>query len=100
VPAGVRAFVPFPNDADVLVIKLQAPLDQVERVDCELRLLDGRPLLTLAEVPFDAKEGSVQLACQRHFLERFGPEEFKVTLYRAGDQQPRVPLAEYTLPHV
>ena len=39
------------------------------------------------------------IACQRHFLELFGPGEFKVSLYRTDDEGPRVPLAEYTLRH-
>jgi hypothetical protein len=100
VPADARTLVPFPDDADLLVIKLKAPLTQVAQLDCELRTLDGHPILALTDVPFDAQEGSVQIACQRHFLELYGPSEFKVTLFRIDEDAPRVPIAEYTLRHV
>jgi hypothetical protein len=101
VRAGARSLVPFPDGADLLVIKLAAPLSEVKHLDCELRTPDGQPLMAIPEAPFDAQEGSVQLACQRHFLEIFAAiPEFTVTLYRTGDDGPRVPIAEYTIHHV
>jgi hypothetical protein len=100
VPAGARKLVPFPDGAELLVIKLAAPLSQVTHLDCELRTPDGHPLLSIPEAPFDAQEGSVQLACQRHFLERFaGVPEFTVTLYRTEAEGARVPIADYTIRH-
>jgi hypothetical protein len=98
--AGARNLVPFPDGADLLVIKLAAPLSEVTHLDCELRTPDGHPILAIPEAPFDAQEGSVQLACQRHFLERFAATpEFTITLYRTGVAGPRVPIAEYTIHH-
>lgn len=101
VPAGARELVPFPDGADLLVIKLAAPLAEVTHLDCELRTPDGHPIIAIPEAPFDAQDGSVQLACQRHFLELFASiPEFTVTLYRAGVEGPRIPIAEYTIRHV
>jgi hypothetical protein len=100
VASSEPALVPFPEDADVLVIRLKAHFGDVERVDCELQLLDGTPILSIPDVPFD-REAGVHMACQQHFITRFGSHPFEVRLYgrkRDGDA-PRTELAQFTLRH-
>lgn len=56
---------------DLLVHRLVGDLDDVEKVAVDIRLPDGSPLLSFADVPFDPAEGAISIACQRHFVEEF-----------------------------
>lgn len=59
---------------DLLVHRLLADLDDVERISVDILLPDGSPLLSFGDVPFEATAGAVLVACQRHFVERFPPD--------------------------
>ena len=59
---------------DLLVHRLLADLEDVERISVDIVLPDGSRLLALPDVPFEPSAGAVLVACQRHFVERFPPD--------------------------
>lgn len=71
VRAGIDARAFFAPDIDLLVHVLHADLAGVDRVDLELVLGEGPPVIAFEDVPFDPVSGEVLVACQRHFQAMF-----------------------------
>jgi len=85
---------------DLLVHRLLADLEDVERISVDIVLPGGSRLLSFSDVPFEPTAGAVLVACQRHFVERFPPDIDVVVrrTHRAGREsvgldQPPTPKA-------
>lgn len=87
----------FSKDMDLLVHELRGDLSRAERVDLDLVLPDGNVLMSLEHVPFDARGGSVLIACQRHYRGMTGGDPtFRVHVVEGGERRP---LADYLVYH-
>jgi hypothetical protein len=99
VAPGGQATVRFGGDNQHFLLRLQAELQYVERVDCRIEAPGGATLMEQPAVPFDREAGAVLLVCQRHFVGGGYPTRIHVHLraIEAGGQP--VELGVYTLDH-
>lgn len=84
-------------DDDVLVTRLLAPLQGVQRVDLRLQPDEGAEAV-LHDVPFDAAAGEVVLINKVAAIRQQGPHTLRITLVDAAAASPRE-LARYTFRH-
>jgi hypothetical protein len=94
----VRSEVDFTRDTDLLIHRLEGlPLTDAARVDIRITSEStGALVSTLDSVPFDATEGTVLVACQRHYIAL--PHDTVMTLsIHAPSAPPRT--ARYTILH-
>jgi hypothetical protein len=97
VEPGQRVAVEFARELDLLVHHLRGDLRGVRRVDCEVTA-DGRRLLDLVHVPFDAERGEVLIACQRHYTALGDPDtRFRITAF---DDRGAAQVREYGVLHL
>jgi hypothetical protein len=97
VSPGERATIELGSTKPVGFWVMRADVQAAERIDCELLTLDGQPLQTFADVPFDAARGEVVLCCQVHYRE-LGAGEMRARLSAVEAAGAR-PIAEYWLNH-
>jgi hypothetical protein len=96
---GERVTVPFGQDVDLLVHRLQVDLAGIAQIDCELfDAADGAPLIAVPDVMFEPAAGEINLVCQRHYVERFPPDA-KIRLVSVEPAGRRT-VAEYGVLHV
>ncbi len=97
VSPGERATISLGPGREIGFWVMRADVQGVNRVDCELMALDGAPVASFADVPFDGERGEVVLGCQLHY-QGLGPDELLVRV-TAVDSAGRRPIAEYRLNH-
>jgi hypothetical protein len=98
VEPAAAATIQFQTGMEIGFWLLSSDLEGVERVDCDLMALDGSPLISFPDVPFDAERREVVLACQTHYTALGFPPDMKVRLTsfeKGGGRR----SAEYTLIH-
>lgn len=71
---GVATETWLPGGTQLLVHRLLGDLEDVENISVDIVSLDGSPLLSFGDVPFEPSAGAVLIACQRHFVERLPPD--------------------------
>jgi hypothetical protein len=98
VAAGARATLHMSATAPLGLWVMQAPLEQVTRVDFEARSREGALMFALSDVPFDGQRGEVVLACQLHYRVLGLDEEMHVRLTGTSPSG-RHALADYILDH-
>jgi hypothetical protein len=82
---------------DLLVHRLVVDLADVEKVSVDVVALDGPPLVSFDDVPFEPSAGAVLIGCQRHFVEQF-PPTVNVFIHRAH-RTGRKSVDKYTIRH-
>jgi hypothetical protein len=96
VDAGVVADATFADELDLLIHALRGDFSRAERVDVAIVLPDGTERV-LERVPFDAKNGEVLIACQRHYAQVYGTADPDFVLTVTEDGSTRT--ASYTVRH-
>jgi hypothetical protein len=95
---GERREVVFPAGADILLHRLVGlELEAATRVSFELRV-EGtdRVLLSVEDAPYEREQGSVLVACQRHFASMPPDNVAEVRVVNAaGEEQ----ISTYTILH-
>ncbi|MEW6704003.1 MAG: zf-HC2 domain-containing protein [Pseudomonadota bacterium] len=85
-------------DDDVLVSRLQAPLQGVSRLDAVAELSPGGDVQELRDIPFDAARGEVVMAAELAQVRTMPAHELRVRLL-AVDGQARREIGHYTFRH-
>jgi hypothetical protein len=98
VPAGARATLHMSASAPLGIWVMEAPLEQVTRVDFEARSREGALMFALSDVPFDVQRGEVVLACQLHYRALGLDEEMHVRLTGTSSSG-RHAIGHYILDH-
>lgn len=99
VAAGARATLHMSPTAPLGLWVMQAPLEQVTRVDFEARSREGSLMFALSDVPFDAQRGEVVLACQLHYRVVLGRDQEMHVRLTGTSPSGRHALADYILDH-
>jgi hypothetical protein len=98
VAAGARATLHMSANAPLGIWLMQAPLEQLTRVDFEARSREGALMFALSDVPFDVQRGEVVLACQVHYRALGLDQEMHVRLTGTGPSG-RHAIGDYILDH-
>jgi hypothetical protein len=98
VAAGARASLHMSASAPLGIWVMQAPLDEVTRVDFEARSREGALMFALNDVPFDVGRGEVVLACQLHYRALGLDQEMHVRLTGTSSRG-RHAIGDYILDH-
>jgi hypothetical protein len=84
VEAGVPAHATFANELDYLIHVLHGDFSRAERIDIAIVAPDGSARV-LERVPFDARNGEVLIACQKHYRFAYpGDPDFVLTVSEGG----------------
>jgi hypothetical protein len=95
VDAGVEAAATFSNDLDFLIHTLRGDFSRAERIDLAIVSPDGTERV-LERVPFDARNGEVLIACQRHYRFAYpGDPSFVLAVTEGGTTR----RASYSVRH-
>lgn len=102
VEAGATGVIKLDSATVFGIWILHAPLEEVKRVDVEVRPEEGDFLFEFNDVPFDRERGQVLLACQLHYRTVPGGPRLNVRITGATDAAGREggrELARYILDH-
>jgi hypothetical protein len=96
---GVAKEALFARDVDLLVHRLRVPdLSGIDTVAVTFTLLDGTPLLSFDDAPFDRASSTVQITCHRHFEGMFPSPDLNIVV-RGTDAAGRDTTETFTVLH-
>lgn len=98
VPAGGSVACTISAADDLVVARLQAPLAGVRRLDLHEDVDDGRYVIELRDVPFDAEAGEVILCPTPALLKKMPAHVARVRLVAVDEAGERT-LGEYRFDH-